>query len=161
MRWTTKLSCDVIVKLCQEFWCQKLLKSDNYSSTYRQQYEWMFFFETRCMHHTQCNAMRIQRSGVSLNAPSKLQQKWWTGWKHILIYCHTVSDSNCLARRYESEIKPAPSSLSAGCRDYGQSVSNCCWRAVHNSIPVVDLAGNECCDQCTSGFSGKWPLYAV
>ena len=36
------LSCDV--KLCQEFWCQKLLKSDNYSSTYRQQYEWMFFF---------------------------------------------------------------------------------------------------------------------
>ena len=42
MRWTTKLSCDV--NLCQEFWCQKLLKSDNYSSTYRQQYEWMFFF---------------------------------------------------------------------------------------------------------------------
>ena len=25
-------SCDV--KLCEEFWCQKLLKSDNYSSTY-------------------------------------------------------------------------------------------------------------------------------
>jgi len=23
MRWTTKLSCDV--KLCQEFWCKKLL----------------------------------------------------------------------------------------------------------------------------------------
>ena len=42
MRWTTKLSCDV--KLCQEFQCQKLLKSDNYSSTYSQQYEWVFFF---------------------------------------------------------------------------------------------------------------------
>ena len=46
VRWTTKLSCDV--KLCQEFWCQKLLKSDNYSSTYSQQYEWVFFSETRC-----------------------------------------------------------------------------------------------------------------
>ena len=46
MRWTTKLSCDV--KLCQEFWCQKLLKLDNYSSTYSQQYEWVFFSETRC-----------------------------------------------------------------------------------------------------------------
>ena len=46
MRWTTKLSCDV--NLCQEFWCQKLLKSDKYSSTYRQQYEWVFFSETRC-----------------------------------------------------------------------------------------------------------------
>ena len=43
MRWTTKLSCDV--KLCQEFWCQKLLKSDNYSSTYSQQYEWVFFLK--------------------------------------------------------------------------------------------------------------------
>jgi len=28
------MSCDV--KLCEEFWCQKLLKSDNYSSTYSQ-----------------------------------------------------------------------------------------------------------------------------
>ena len=26
------LSCDL--KLCEEFWCQKLLNSDNYSSTY-------------------------------------------------------------------------------------------------------------------------------
>jgi len=42
VRWTTKLSCDV--KLCEEFWCQKLLRSDNYSSTYSQWYEWMFFF---------------------------------------------------------------------------------------------------------------------
>jgi len=32
VRWTTKLSC----KLGDEFWCQKLLKSDNYSSTYSQ-----------------------------------------------------------------------------------------------------------------------------
>jgi len=28
------VSCDV--KLSEEFWCQKLLKSDNYSSTYSQ-----------------------------------------------------------------------------------------------------------------------------
>ena len=47
MRWTTKLSCDV--KLCQEFRCQKLLKSVNYSSTYSQQYEWVFLSETRCI----------------------------------------------------------------------------------------------------------------
>ena len=46
MRWTTKLSCDV--KLCQELQCRKLLKSDNYSSTYSQQYVWVFFSETRC-----------------------------------------------------------------------------------------------------------------
>ena len=31
VRWTTKLSCDV--KLFEEFWCQKLLNSDTYSST--------------------------------------------------------------------------------------------------------------------------------
>ena len=54
------MSCDV--KLCQEFQCQKLLKSDNYSSTYSQQYEWVFFSETRCsvqysvsFFETQCN----------------------------------------------------------------------------------------------------------
>ena len=46
VRWRTKLSCDV--KFGQEFWCQKLLKSDNYSSTYSQQHEWVFFSETRC-----------------------------------------------------------------------------------------------------------------
>ena len=40
VRWTTKPSCDV--KLRQEFWCQKLLKSDNYSSTYSLQYEWVY-----------------------------------------------------------------------------------------------------------------------
>jgi len=34
VRWTTKLSCDV--KLREEFWSQKLLKSDNYCSTYSQ-----------------------------------------------------------------------------------------------------------------------------
>ena len=48
VRWTTKLSCDVKLSVCQEFWCQKLLKSDNYSLTYSQQYQWVFFSETRC-----------------------------------------------------------------------------------------------------------------
>ena len=43
MRWTTKLSCDV--KLCEEFWCQKLLKSDNYSPIYS---NGSFFSKTRC-----------------------------------------------------------------------------------------------------------------
>jgi len=39
-----------MLNLCEEFWCQKLLKSDNYSSTYSQSYEWMFFSETRCIY---------------------------------------------------------------------------------------------------------------
>ena len=67
MRWTTKLSCDV--NLCQEFWCQKLLKSDNYSSTYRQQYEWMFFSETRCTYNKQ----------IPTCSQTIVAQKSWTG----------------------------------------------------------------------------------
>ena len=75
----TTLSCDV--KLSQEFWCQKLiifqklLKSDNYSSTYSQQYEWVFFSETRCTLYT-CTKTNRGANSVVWESNRRSGGKW-------------------------------------------------------------------------------------
>ena len=75
MRWVLQGSVDTLVRWGGQLSCRamsgilvsKLLKSDNYSSTYRQQYEWMFFFETRCTCKPKNGHLRLIRGHLAAN----------------------------------------------------------------------------------------------
>ena len=123
MRWITKLSCDV--KLCQELQCRKLLKSDNYSSTYSQQYEWVFFLKHgvhicfSVKYHFQQSTINTINTNTKLTLNAK-NTRTLSEWQLYLYSVHTYQNPiACLVARESIHRNCPPPNVVSKCTKWG------------------------------------------